>query len=113
MLESNNEQHEIYSRKVKAGKRKYFFDVKQTRNNDYYLIITESVKQQPNEDRYNSNRYTKHKIFLYKEDLNKFLEALNQTTDHMKNVLMPEYDFNQFNTLGNGETHADEISLDQ
>lgn len=83
---------EIYSKRVKAGKRTYFFDVKATRSNDYYLTITES-KKRFKEDGF---VYEKHKIFLYKEDFAKFLEALNETVDHVKTDLMPDFDFSQF-----------------
>ena len=88
-----NGRDEIYSEKVKAGKRTYFFDVKSTRSNDYYLTITES-KKRFKEDGFT---YEKHKIFLYKEDFNKFLDALTNTVNHVKNELMPGVDFDQFN----------------
>lgn len=88
----NNGRDEIYSEKVKAGKRTYFFDVKATRSNDYYLTITES-KKRFKEDGFT---YEKHKIFLYKEDFNKFLEALTGTINHVKTELMPNVDFTQF-----------------
>ena len=88
----NNGRDEIYSAKVKAGKRTYFFDVKSTRSNDYYLTITES-KKRFKEDGFT---YEKHKIFLYKEDFNKFMEALTNTVNHVKTQLMPEVDFSQF-----------------
>ena len=87
-----NGRDEIYSTKVKAGKRTYFFDVKATRSNDYYLTITES-KKRFKEDGFT---YEKHKIFLYKEDFNKFMEALNNTVNHVKQELMPNVDFSQF-----------------
>lgn len=87
-----NGRDEIYSAKVKAGKRTYFFDVKSTRSNDYYLTITES-KKRFKEDGFT---YEKHKIFLYKEDFNKFMEALTNTVNHVKTELMPEVDFSQF-----------------
>lgn len=87
-----NGREEIYSAKVKAGKRTYFFDVKSTRSNDYYLTITES-KKRFKEDGFT---YEKHKIFLYKEDFNKFLEALSGTINHVKHELMPNIDFSQF-----------------
>ncbi len=90
----NNNREEIYSEKVKAGKRTYFFDVKSTRSNDYYLTITESKKRFNKDDE--GFTYEKHKIFLYKEDFNKFLEALNNTVNHVKNELMPEVDFSSF-----------------
>ena len=87
-----NGRDEIFSTKVKAGKRTYFFDVKSTRSNDYYLTITES-KKRFKEDGFT---YEKHKIFLYKEDFNKFIEALNSTVNHVKTELMPNVDFTQF-----------------
>lgn len=97
-----NGREEIYSAKVKAGKRTYFFDVKSTRSNDYYLTITES-KKRFKEDGFT---YEKHKIFLYKEDFNKFLEALNNTVNHVKNELMPDVDFSQFDNMDREEEHA-------
>lgn len=87
-----NGRDEIFSTKVKAGKRTYFFDVKSTRSNDYYLTITES-KKRFKEDGFT---YEKHKIFLYKEDFNKFLDALSNTINHVKTELMPNVDFTQF-----------------
>ncbi len=98
-----NGRDEIFSEKVKAGKRTYFFDVKATRSNDYYLTITES-KKRFKEDGFT---YEKHKIFLYKEDFNKFLEALNNTVDHVKNELMPEVDFTQFDQSNDESTVSD------
>lgn len=87
-----NGREEIFSEKVKAGKRTYFFDVKATRSNDYYLTITESKKRFKDD----GFTYEKHKIFLYKEDFNKFLDALNNTVNHVKQELMPDVDFTQF-----------------
>lgn len=94
MEENKNGRDEIYSEKVKAGKRTYFFDVKSTRSNDYYLTITESKKRYNKDDE--GFTYEKHKIFLYKEDFNKFMDALNNTVNHVKNELMPGVDFTQF-----------------
>ena len=87
-----NERKEIYSERVRAGKRTYFFDIKATRSNDYYLTITESKR------RYKDDGYTyeKHKIFLYKEDFNKFVKALDSTVKHVKEELLPEVDFDKF-----------------
>ena len=82
----------MYSKRIRAGKRRtYFFDVRSTRNQDYYLTITESRK------RFNDNGYDRHKIFLYKEDFNKFIKALNEAVDHVKTELMPDFDFDAFN----------------
>jgi hypothetical protein len=90
--DKENDRKEIFSERVRAGKRTYFFDVKATRSNDYYLTITESKR------RYVDDGYTyeKHKIFLYKEDFNKFMKALNTTVDHVKEELLPEVDFDKF-----------------
>ncbi len=92
MEENNNEREEIYSERVRAGKRTYFFDVKATRSNDYYLTITESKRRYKDE----GYTYEKHKIFLYKEDFNKFTEALNNTVNHVKDELLPDVDFSQY-----------------
>jgi len=101
--EQNNEKQEIFSERVRAGKRTYFFDVKSTRSNDYYLTITESKR------RYKDDGYTyeKHKIFLYKEDFNKFINALNNTVNHVKEELMPEVDFSQFEREVETETEKE------
>ena len=99
-MEEHRENNEIYSKRVKAGKRTYFFDVKATRANDYYLTITESRKKFHE----NGHAYEKHKLFLYKEDLNKFLEAMNSTAEHIKKELLPDYDFDQYdNSKGSEE----------
>ncbi len=90
---SNKEQKEIFSERVRAGKRTYFFDVKATRSNDYYLTITESKRRYKDDGSYT---YEKHKLFLYKEDFNKFVAALNQSVDYVKEELLPEVDFAKF-----------------
>lgn len=82
----------VYSKRIRAGKRRtYFFDVRETRGNDYYLTITESRK------RFDSDGYDRHKIFLYKEDFNKFLKGLGEAIDYVKTDLMPDFDFDAFN----------------
>jgi hypothetical protein len=91
----DNGKVEIFSQRVRAGKRTYFFDVKSTRSNDYYLTITESKRRFKD----NGYFYEKHKIFLYKEDFNKFLEALNGTISHVKTELLPDVDFDQFDNM--------------
>jgi hypothetical protein len=90
----NNEKkmESVYSTRIRAGKRRtYFFDVRATRGNDYFLTITESRK------RFDNNGYDRHKIFLYKEDFNKFIKALNEAVDYVKTELMPDFDFDAFN----------------
>ena len=91
--ENNDKKIEsVFSSKIRAGKRRtYFFDVRATKGNDYFLTITESRK------RFDDNGYDRSKIFLYKEDFNKFLKALTESLDYVKTELMPEVDFNQFN----------------
>lgn len=76
-----NDREEIYSKAVRAGKRTYFFDVKATRNNDYYLTITESKKKF---DDNGAQNFEKHKIFLYKEDFEKFTEGLDEVVSYIK-----------------------------
>lgn len=87
----NREREEVFSRKVRAGKRTYFFDVKATRSNDYYVTITESKK------RLEDGVFIKHKIFLYKEDFEKFAEGLTETIEYIKSnqeVIEKRYEYN-------------------
>ena len=94
MAYENNDKRmdSIYSKRIRAGKRRtYFFDVRATRGNDYYLTITESRKK------FNADGYDRHKIFLYKEDFNKFIKALNEAVDYVKTELMPDFDFDAYN----------------
>jgi hypothetical protein len=107
--ENNDKKMEsVYSKRIKAGKRRtYFFDVRETRGNDYYLTITESRK------RFDSDGYDRHKIFLYKEDFNKFLKALTEAVDFVKTDLMPNFDFDAFNheyAENEGETVTAEVA---
>ena len=91
--ENNDKKIEsVYSKRMKAGKRRtYFFDVRETRGNDFFLTITESRK------RFDTDGYDRHKIFLYKEDFNKFIKGLNEAVDYVKTELMPDFDFDAFN----------------
>ena len=117
--ENNDKRMEsVYSKRIRAGKRRtYFFDVRATRSNDYYLTITESRKK------FNEDGYDRHKIFLYKEDFNKFIKALTEAVDYVKTDLMPDFDFDAFNhdqlpengesaIHENGETQGAEPFLD-
>lgn len=90
--ESNQKKFEsVFSRKVRAGKRRtYFFDVRRTKGDDYYVTLTESTRK------FEEGKYERHKIFLYKEDFNRFIESLQDTIDHVKNELMPDYDYDEF-----------------
>lgn len=91
--ENNDKKMEsVYSQRIRAGKRRtYFFDVRETRGNDYYLTITESRKK------FDSDGYERHKIFLYKEDFNKFIKGLEEAVNYVKTELMPDFDFDAFN----------------
>ncbi len=82
-LENNGEngREEIFSKVVRAGKRTYFLDVKATRRNDYYLTITESKKRFNRDGRH---YFEKHKVFLYKEDFDKFTENLHEVIEFIK-----------------------------
>jgi len=76
---------------VRAGKRRtYFFDVRTTKSNDYFVTITESKR------RFDDDGYERHKLHLYKEDFLKFVDALNETVDKVKHELLPDYDYDQF-----------------
>jgi hypothetical protein len=80
--EEKNQKEEIFTKVVRAGKRTYFFDVKATRKEDYYLTITESKKRLGKEGKV---FYEKHKIFLYKEDFEKFTEGLKDAVTYIGN----------------------------
>lgn len=78
-----NDKDEIFSKAVRAGKRTYFFDVKATRKNDYYLTLTESKKRFEEDGRFH---FEKHKIFLYKEDFEKFAEGLQEAIEYIRSI---------------------------
>ncbi|GAB5554768.1 MAG: hypothetical protein Sapg2KO_43590 [Saprospiraceae bacterium] len=81
----------VFSKKVRAGKRRtYFFDVRRTKGDDFYLTLTESTRK------FNGEGYERHKIFLYKEDFNRFMEGLQEAVDHVKTDLMPDYDYDEY-----------------
>lgn len=105
--ENNDKRMEsVYSKRIRAGKRRtYFFDVRATRSNDFYLTITESRK------RFDDNGYDRHKIFLYKEDFNKFLKALSDAVEYVKTDLMPDFDFDAFNH-DNVDGEGDEMNVE-
>ena len=104
----NKEREEVFSRKVRAGKRTYFFDVKATRSNDYYVTVTESKK------RLEDGVFIKHKIFLYKEDFEKFAEGLKETIDYIKanqEVVEKRYEFTEYQAETTTKT-TDDFSFD-
>jgi len=90
---NRDSQEEIFSKRVRAGKRTYFFDVKATRNNDYYITITESKRS-----KFDDGNFVKMKIHLYKEDFNKFSDGLAETIGHVKTTLLPEYNFDEYDS---------------
>jgi hypothetical protein len=89
--EDRDRDESVFSKRVRAGKRRtYFFDVKKTKGEDFFITITESTRR---EDGFG---YKRHKLFLYKEDFNRFVTSLNETVDHVKNDLMPDFDYEEF-----------------
>lgn len=83
-MENNGYKDEIFTKRVRAGKRTYFFDVKSTKSEkDFYITITESK-------RVGEDEYEKHKIFLYKEDFDKFREALMETVEYVQSQLLDQ-----------------------
>lgn len=92
---------DVYSKPVRAGKRTYFFDVKATKgNNDYYLTITESKRRQ---ERDGTFAYDKHKIFLYKEDFEKFSEGLQEAVRYILHDLLHDAPIRQYTPREDGE----------
>ncbi len=101
-----SEHREIFSRAIRAGKRTYFFDVKATRRNDYFLTITESKKRFQKDGRF---FFEKHKIFLYKEDFEKFADGFQEVIDFIKTVKGSE----QFDVVdGHDDSHEDYTNVD-
>ena len=111
-----NGRDEIYANAVRAGKRTYFFDIRSTKNNDYYLTITES-KKRFNDD--GSVSYQKHKIFLYKEDFEKFSDALGDSfkkiielnkeqSNELESKLNDQFTDISFDDLGGNSSSSEE-----
>lgn len=103
----NREREEVFSKKVRAGKRTYFFDVKATRSGDYYLTLTESKK------RLEDGSFVKHKIFLYKEDFEKFAEGLTEAVDYIKSnqeVVEKRYEYSD-NSEYNAKNDGNDFSF--
>lgn len=105
----NREREEVFSKKVRAGKRTYFFDVKATRSNDYYITVTESKK------RLEDGVFIKHKIFLYKEDFEKFAEGLKDTVEYIKahqEVVEKRYEYSDSPEVAKAATTDDDFSFE-
>ena len=83
MSDYNNHREEVFSKSVRAGKRTYFFDVKSTKSNDYYLTITESKKRIGDDG---NPFFEKHKIFLYREDFEKFMDGIREAMDRIQSL---------------------------
>jgi hypothetical protein len=105
----DSEHREIFSKAVRAGKRTYFFDVKATKRNDYFLTITESKKRFQKDGRF---FFEKHKIFLYKEDFEKFADGFTEVIDYIKNVKSSEQVVNEEITHQESEGPGDYTSVD-
>ena len=104
----------IFTRRIRAGKRRtYFFDVRATRSRDYFITITESKRN------FEDDTYERHKIFLYKEDFNKFIAGLTETINFVKTDLMPDFDFDSFSHepeddysyAGHPAAHANAVAI--
>ena len=100
---STDERQEIFSETIRAGKRTYFFDVKATRAGEYYLTITESKRRFSNDQA--KFFYEKHKVFLYREDFEKFLNGLNTAVDFIQSGQSPEKPAEEPKTFT--ESHSD------
>ena len=98
---------EIFSKRVPAGKRTYFFDVKTTKSGkDYFLTITESKKV-------GENRYEKHKLFLYKEDFGKFVSAMHEVVRFIQDECLPDYEFRGLPDVSKQEGELDDDWSDE
>lgn len=97
-------QQGFFSRKLRAGKkRSYFFDVRSTKQGDFFVTITESKR------RYDKPGYDSHKIFLYKEDFKEFQDNLDETLNHIKTELNPEFDYDNYNR----EVYSKQVEQDK
>ncbi len=105
MEENDKRRDEIFSKAVKAGKRTYFFDVKTTRGNDLYVTLTESKKRFEKDS--NKFSYEKHKIFLYKEDFEKFVDGLNETIQKINELKEQGFVAESSNAEENGSAVAE------
>lgn len=104
-----NEREEIFSKVVRAGKRTYFFDVKATRKNDYYLTLTESKKIFDRDGRFH---FEKHKLFLYKEDFEKFQNGLAEVVDFIREAKKDEFS-NENNEETNEKVEVPEVIIEE
>ena len=108
-VEKNNDGSDLFSKAVRAGKRTYFFDVKSTRGNDYYLTITESKKRFGTDGKF---FYEKHKIFLYKEDFEKFLDGLNEAVENIRENAPPITEYQRTEGSESSGSSGDDINFE-
>lgn len=111
MEETDNkgkERGEIFSRAIRAGKRTYFFDVKTTAENEAYLTITESKRRFNEQGKF---FYEKHKLFLYREDFEKFLNGLNDAIEFIATGKAPEREIAEYETIHQAEPEPKESRL--
>ncbi|MCI7700730.1 MAG: DUF3276 family protein [Candidatus Onthomorpha sp.] len=104
------EKEEVFSQAVKAGKRTYFFDVKETKQGERYITITESKRKFDNED--GTFSYEKHKIFLYKEDYSKFQNALEGVIRFVETGQMPVFEQDEVKSDDDFEKEFENIKFD-
>ena len=102
------EREEIHSKAVRAGKRTYFFDVKATRRNDYYVTITESKKRFNRDGKF---FYEKHKLFLYKEDFDKFADSLKEVIEFIREANPQPIEIEDVRVTGHTETKAADTQM--
>ena len=90
-MEKDRQQDIVDSNKMRAGKRRtYFFDIRKTKGEDFYVSITESTKK------FNGDGFERHKIFIYKEDFNRFVQSLQDTVNEIKTKYLPDFDYDSF-----------------
>lgn len=106
----------VRTMKLNAGRRRtYFFDVRKTKSDDFYITITESTKK------FKGEGFERHKIFLYKEDFTRFHEKLGEAIDHIKTELLPDFDYDHYakkaeeweNSHTEEDSHTEENSLSE
>jgi hypothetical protein len=109
MSDNHNQREEVFSKSVRAGKRTYFFDVKSTKSQDYYLTITESKKRMGDDG---NHFFEKHKIFLYREDFQKFVDGLNEAIHHVGTLNLPDPPSHGNNNEESGSSSYSDVNFD-
>ncbi len=105
---NGTDRDDAFSKSVRAGKRTYFFDVKSTKGNDYYLTVTESKKRFSDDGKH---FYEKHKLFLYKEDFDKFMDGLNESIGFIK-ANSPAIETSNTNTPSEGSGSFSDVNFE-